>query len=169
MVYNICPKCTFSCMEKLWFEVNPYHNDMKHLHVSPSWPKDQRIFHVCILYTHHTEVTISFGHGLNCISHVIYVLTCDQMISSNVWFYPMGNTSLLGYLRSFKGHPTRTFSGRTFLVATYARLLLATWLLILVGLTITINFQQKVPLVSAHTYSLPYRSNCLVTSTRSLW
>ena len=37
--------------------------------LSPSWPKDQRIFHVCILYTHHTEVTISFGHGLNSISH----------------------------------------------------------------------------------------------------
>ena len=34
---------------------------------SYSWPKDQRIFHVCILYTHHAEVMISFDHGLKQI------------------------------------------------------------------------------------------------------
>ena len=63
----------------------------------PSWPKDQRIFHVFILYTHHTEVTISFGHGLNSISHVL--------------LYPMGNTLPLGYLPSLKSGRGRTLRG----------------------------------------------------------
>ena len=61
--------------------------------------------YVCILYTDHTDVMISFGHGLNHISHnVIYVLTRDQMISGNVLFYSMGNTctSPLGYFPSLK-------------------------------------------------------------------
>ena len=57
----------------------------------------QTIFHVCILYTHHTEVMISFDHRLNHI-HIpacVYDLTCDQMILGCVLFYPMGNTSSL--------------------------------------------------------------------------
>ena len=40
--------------------------------LSPSWPKDQRIFYMCILYTNRTEVTISFGDGLNRILHMRY-------------------------------------------------------------------------------------------------
>ena len=36
-----------------------------HTYLSPSWPKDQMIFQVCIQYTHYMEALISFGHGLN--------------------------------------------------------------------------------------------------------
>ena len=53
-------------------------------------PKIKGFFYVCILYTHHMEVSISFNHS---------VLTWDQMILGNVLLYPMAP---LGYLPSLK-------------------------------------------------------------------
>ena len=44
-------------------------------------------FSVCVFSVHHTEVTISFGHRLNRISHyVIYILTCDWVIYCSTQF-----------------------------------------------------------------------------------
>ena len=65
----------------------------------PVDPKIKGFFYVCILYTHHIEVSILFGHG---------VLTCDQMISGNVLLYPMGNTSPLGNLPGLKSRMDRS-------------------------------------------------------------
>ena len=61
---------------------------------------------MCILYTHHTEVMISFDHGL-----IVYITF--QMILGNVLFYPMqlGNTSPLGYLPSLKSGRGRKYTG----------------------------------------------------------
>ena len=42
--------------------------------LSPSWPKDQMILYVCILYTHYTEVTIIIRSWVN-----VYVAVPDRI------------------------------------------------------------------------------------------
>ena len=102
----------------------------------PVDPMIKRFF-MCVFCIHTT-----WRCRYHLVMYSIYVLTHDQKISGNVLFHPMGNTSPLGYLPSLKSGRSESLltAYRILSGSNCVRLLLTTWLLVLVG--ITYNYQS---------------------------